>query len=227
VAPAAFDWSAQVPNAAAGLVVSEHECHTILAAAGLPVADGRLATSEGEAVEAAAAVGLPVVMKGISAQVTHRAAAGLLALNLRSEGEVREAWRTLQARASALPAALDGILVQHMMQGGTELLVSAFRDQDFGVVLSLGAGGTLTELLDDVVLVPAPLGREAAEAALRRLRIMRKAGAPSPALLDFICRFAAIAASVPWQRFVLEVNPVKWTATEARAVDGLLIIEAA
>jgi acyl-CoA synthetase (NDP forming) len=48
---------------------------------------------------------------------------------------------------------LDRILVQHMVQAGAELLVSAFRDPDFGVMLSLGAGGTLTELLDDIVLV--------------------------------------------------------------------------
>jgi len=225
-APEAFDWNAQVPDARAGLVVSEHACHAILAKGGLTVAEGRLTTTEQAAVDAARAVGLPVVMKGISAQVTHRAAAGLLALNLRSETEVREAWRTLAARAAALPAALDGILVQHMMQRGAELLVSAFRDHDFGVMVTLGAGGTQTELLDDVVLVPAPLGRAAAEMALRRLRIMRKAGDPSPALLDFVCRFAALAASVPWSRFVLEVNPVKWTATEARAVDALLIIEA-
>jgi acyl-CoA synthetase (NDP forming) len=226
-APAAFDWSARVPDATPGLVVSEHACHAILAQGGLPVAEGRLALTEQAAMEAAHAIGLPVVMKGISAQVTHRAAAGLLALNLRSEAEVHDAWRMLVARAAALPTKLDGILVQHMMmQGGTELLVSAFRDRDFGVVVSMGAGGMLTELLDDVVLAPAPLGRAAAEAALRRLRIMRQAGDPSPALLDFVCRFAALAASVPWSRFVLEVNPVKWTATEARAVDGLLIIDA-
>jgi acetate---CoA ligase (ADP-forming) len=92
-------------------------------------------------------------------------------------------------------------------------------------MLSVGAGGTLTELLDDVVLVPAPVTRAAATRALRRLRVMRKAGNPPDALLDFLCRFSELSASAPWQRFVLEVNPVKWTENVARAVDGLLIIE--
>jgi acyl-CoA synthetase (NDP forming) len=222
---AAFDWSDYVPSPQAGRVIPEHECHAILARAGLPVADGRLAVTEDAAVGAALAVGFPVVMKGISAQVTHRAAAGLLVLGLRSEAEVRAAWRTLQARAVALPAALDGILVQHMMQAGAELLISAFRDPDFGVMLSLGAGGTLTELLDDVVLVPAPLSSADVARALRRLRVMRKAGDRLDALLDFASRFSALAAAAPWRRFVLEVNPVKWTGDEARAIDGLLIIE--
>jgi hypothetical protein len=111
------------------------------------------------------------------------------------------------------------------MQGGAELLVSAFRDRDFGVMLSLGAGGTLTELLDDVVLVPAPLNEMAAIRALRRLRVMRKVTPKLDAVVDFVCRFSALAASAPWRRFVLEVNPIKWTDDEARAVDGLLIIE--
>jgi acyl-CoA synthetase (NDP forming) len=220
-----LNWSAHVANPRAGTVISEHECHAILTRAGLPVADGRLVVSEDEAVNAAHGVGFPVVMKAISAQVTHRAAAGLLALGQRSEAEVRSAWRSLQARAAAVPAALDGILVQHMVQAGAELLVSAFRDPDFGVMLSLGAGGTLTELLDDIVLVPAPASPATVAHALRRLRVMRKATDRLDHLLDFASRFSALAAGAPWQRFVLEVNPVKWTAEEARAIDGLLIIE--
>jgi hypothetical protein len=115
-----------------------------------------------------------------------------------------------------------------MVTEGTELLVSAFRDPDFGVMLSLGAGGTMTELIDDVILVPAPLSEAAATAALNRLRIVRKAGGlptgPS-ALADFVARFAAVAAAVPWRRFVLEVNPIKWSPIHVTAVDGLLIIE--
>jgi len=138
---------------------------------------------------------------------------------------VRGAWHNLQARAAALPAALDGILVQHMVQAGAELLVSAFRDPDFGVMLSLGAGGTLTELLDDIVLVPAPASPATVAHALRRLRVMRKASDRLDHLLDFASRFSALAAAAPWQRLVLEMNPVRWTAEQTRAIDGLLIIE--
>jgi hypothetical protein len=44
-------------------------------------------------------------------------------------------------------------------------------------------------------------------------------------LVRFIVRFAAIAAAVPWQRFTLELNPVKWEGDAVIAVDGLLLIE--
>jgi acyl-CoA synthetase (NDP forming) len=225
---AEFDWSAQAPDPQPGAVISEHRCHAILALAGLPVAAGRLATSEDMAVAAAGEVGFPVAMKGISEKVTHRAAAGLLALSLKSGTEVREGWRTLQSRSDTLTISLEGVYVQHMVDGGVELLVSAFRDPDFGVMLSLGAGGAMTELIDDAIVVPAPLSEAAATEALNRLRIVRWQGglaAEPSALTDFVVRFAGIAAAAHWRRFVLEINPIKWTPARVTAVDGLLIIQ--
>ena len=224
----AFDWAAQIPNPAAGLVISEHECHAILARGGLPVAPGRLARSEEEAVAAARSLGGHVVMKGISPRVTHRAAAGLLALGIASADEVRLTWRALEAQAAKSSVALDGIYVQRQVDGGIELLVSALRDQDFGVFVSLGAGGGLTELIDDVVVVPAPLDAQQALRALERVRILRKA-VRSPAslrpVIDFVTAFSRLAAAAPWRRFVLEVNPIKWRGNTVTAVDGLLVIE--
>jgi acetate---CoA ligase (ADP-forming) len=225
VPPAAFDWAAQVPNPHPGMVIMEHECHAILTRAGLPVAKGTLATTEEAAAGAIRQLGGPVVMKAVSERITHRAAAGLLALGLQSEAAVRKGWRTLQARAAELSVVLDGILVQRMMSMGAELLVSGFRDPDFGIMIMLGAGGTLTELISDVVVIPAPFGPVTAERVLQRLQVMRNVTKHSDVLIDFVCRFSALAASVPWQRFVFEVNPVKWTAKEVQAVDGLLIIE--
>lgn len=223
-----FDWAAQVPHAVPGTVISEHECHAILARAGLPVARGTLAQSEDEAATAAHEIGGRVVMKGISAAVTHRATAGLLALGLASAEEVRASWRTLQARAATQGQQLDGIYVQQQIEGGIELLVSALRDPDFGVFVSLGAGGGLTELIDDVVVVPAPLDAGQALRALAGLRILRKA-ARTPSVLqpvvNFVTAFSRLAAAAPWRRFVLEVNPIKWTGDTVTAVDGLLVIE--
>jgi acyl-CoA synthetase (NDP forming) len=224
----AFDWAAQVPNAAPKTVISEHECHAILARAGLAVARGKLALSEDEAVATAREFGGRVVMKAISATVTHRAAAGLLALGVASADAVRETWRMLQARAAVQGVGLDGIYVQQHIEGGIELLVSALRDPDFGVFVSLGAGGGLTELIDDVVVVPAPLDAHQAARALRRLRILRRASRSPLALqpvVDFVTAFSRLAAAAPWRRFVLEVNPIIWSANSVTAVDGLLLIE--
>ena len=227
---AAFDWNAHVPLPTAGLVITEDACHRILAAAGLAVARARLATSEDDASRAASEVGLPVAMKGIAAAITHRAAAGLLALDVRTDAEVRDAHRCLSARARELGVPLDGVYVQNMAGGRLELLVSAFRDPVFGVMVACGAGGNLAEIIDDVTLERAPFDEARAGAVLARLRIAQRAdrvdpqASPQP-VAAFLAAFSQLAASAPWRRFVLEVNPIKWQADQVTAVDGLLIIE--
>jgi hypothetical protein len=45
-------------------------------------------------------------------------------------------------------------------------------------------------------------------------------------LAGFIAHFSRLAAAIPWPAFELEVNPVKWRASDAIAVDGLLLITA-
>jgi acyl-CoA synthetase (NDP forming) len=225
---AEFDWAAALAPVGPNEVITEDRCHSLLARAGLPVASGRLAKTETEAVEIAHAVGMPVVMKAISRQVTHRAAAGLVTLSLASEDDVRRAWTSVEGRARAKSVALDGIYVQKMEPEGVELLLSAFRDPDFGVMISMGAGGVMTELIDDVILSPAPLTVAAAERALDRLRIVRRTGGDAAAkkaeLARCVAHFSALAASAPWRRFVLELNPVRWSPDKVAIVDGLLII---
>ena len=225
-----FDWSAHVRNPTEGMIVAEPDCHRMLAAAGLDVAAGRLTDAEDAAAEAANTVGFPVAMKGISPAVTHRAAAGLLALGIRSADEARATYRSLTGRAAAARIVLDGIYVQHMIREGFEVLVSAFRDPLFGVMVSCGAGGNFTELIDDVTLERAPVGEDRALAMIERLRLahsVRRMNAPPDArlLARYISRFSQIAAAAPWRQFVLELNPVKWGHDHVTAVDGLLIIE--
>jgi acyl-CoA synthetase (NDP forming) len=151
IALPAFDWPAFVAADGKPTVITEDRCHRILAAAGLPVAAGELATDEAGALKIAGSIGFPVVLKGIGSKITHRAKAGLLAVDLRSGDEVRDAYRRLSGRTEELSAPLDGIYVQKMQKGGAELLVTAFRDPLFGTMVSCGSGGVLTELIDDVV----------------------------------------------------------------------------
>ena len=125
---------------------------------------------------------------------------------------------------------MEGIYVQQMRHGETELLISTFRDPVFGTVVSCGSGGGLTELIDDVVTERAPVGDELAAHMIERLRIRRHAAdsagpLATDAAADFIARFSELAATAPWRRFVFEVNPVKWTRESVVAVDGLLIVE--
>ena len=209
----------------------EHVVARILEAAGLPVARGRLATTADDAVHAAEEVGFPVAIKAISPAITHRAAAGLVALNVDSPEAVRRTERDFRARAAGRGVELDGVWVQHMFPGDRELLVTAFRDREFGVMVGCGIGGGLTEVVDDVAFARAPIDAEGAADLLGCLRTVRRL----PEFLSsdqrgeaarFIARFSALAATAPWPGFTLEVNPLKLGQSGAAAVDGLLIVEA-
>jgi hypothetical protein len=105
-----------------------------------------------------------------------------------------------------------------------------FRDDLFGTMISVGSGGGMTELLDDVVTARAPINEADAAAVIQRLRLHRHARDehgpldPAPAAA-FVARLSALGAGAPWPRFTLEVNPIKWRRDGVVAVDGLLIVD--
>jgi acetyltransferase len=223
-----FAWS-DIIGVAAG-VVSENIAARILELAGLPIARGRLARTTEEAIGAADEVGYPVALKAISSEITHRAAAGLVRLNVEDADQVARTDRALRDRVAERGVALDGIWVQHMVSGALELLVTAFRDPQFGVMMGCGMGGGITEIIDDVVFARAPIGADGAFDLLGRLRTIERL----PALLpdsdrrrasDFLARFSALVATAPWDSFTFEVNPVKIGSDELGAVDALLVID--
>jgi hypothetical protein len=147
-----------------------------------------------------------------------------------SHEEVRQAYRRLAARAAKAGITLDGIYMQTMVKGGIEIIVSAFRDPIFGVMISCGAGGNMTEIIEDVALARAPLDHAGATALLRQLRIVRNsqkldATARVEDLATFVEQFSEVASVAPWQDFVIEINPVKWRSDSVTAVDGLILID--
>jgi len=223
-----FAWREHV--AADSGVLSEHIAAGLLEAAGLPVARGRLAKSAADAIGAATAVGFPVALKGISAAITHRAAAGLVALNVDTPESVSRTYALFCERAAARGVELDGVWVQHMFGGDIELLVTALRDPEFGVLVGCGMGGAMTEIIDDVAFARAPIDADGAHDLLGSLRTLRRlpqvlSPAQRSLAADFVARFSAFVASAPWPRFTFEVNPLKLGSDSAAAVDGLLVIE--
>ena len=71
------------------------------AAYGIAVPQGGTVTSADAAVELAERIGYPVVMKGSAPAIQHKTDAGLVLLRIGDDTEVREAYRTLEARAAA------------------------------------------------------------------------------------------------------------------------------
>jgi len=222
-------WEKWASADARSRVISEHDVAAMLREAQLPVAAGELVRAPEDLAHVSAQVPFPWAIKGISAAITHRADAGLLALNIDSVEAAQDVYARYRATADRLGIELEGCYVQQMIKGGSELLFSAFSDATFGVMITCAAGGGLTELIDDAVVVAAPLSVDAAACAIGKLRLMRKRSTTlSDAALAHAARYLAdfslAASTIPWREFTLELNPVLCSDDGAVAVDGLLII---
>ena len=135
--------------------LSEYDSKKLLSAYNIPVTQEILADDKDAALEAAKKLGFPVALKACSPTLTHKTEKQLIALKLRDEAEVAEAYDAVRERAAG--ETLDGILVQEMVSGSRELVVGLTRDEQFGPCAMLGLGGIFVEVLKQVTFRIAPL----------------------------------------------------------------------
>lgn len=145
-------------------ILTEHPSKTLLANAGLHVP--KSATCKiADAVTCARDIGFPVALKATG--IAHKTEAGGVALNLMTPEQVRTA-------ADAMSHITAEVLVEEMITGAVcELIIGITRDPQFGLALIIGAGGILTELLNDTVTLLLPASPADIEAALRSLKVSR------------------------------------------------------
>lgn len=200
--------------------LDEHAGKRELAAAGLTVPEGVLTCAAG-APEAAAELDFPVVVKAVSTDLAHKSEVGGVRVGLTSREQVRNV-------VDEMTALTDTFLVERMIPGAVaELLVGVYRDPQFGLALTIGAGGVLVELVRDSVTLLLPATRDQIEESLRGLRVwpllagFRGAGADVPALLDAITAIVEYAHGE--DRLVeLDVNPLLALQNSTVAVDVLV-----
>lgn len=153
-------------------VIPEYRAKELLAPLGIPFPKGGFATSAEEAKVVAARVGYPVAIKAQAAALSHKSDAGGVILNIADAAALDAAWARLYANVAAYDAgiALDGALIEGMGRRGTELIVGARNDPEWGPVILVGFGGVTAELLHDVRLLPVDLTPQAIAAELRQLK---------------------------------------------------------
>lgn len=203
----------------APVTLSEAEAKARLAALGLGMPRSERASSPAAAVQAAARIGFPVVLKGEG--FAHKTEAGAVKLNLIGRDAVE---------AAAQGMAAPSYLVEAMVTGGVaELLIGVVKDPAHGFVLTLGAGGVLTELLADTRSMLIPATNAEIDAALSGLKVARLLdgyrGAPAadrPAVLAAIAAIQTYVMDNAARVDEVEVNPLICTATSAVAADVLI-----
>jgi len=197
----------------------------LLATYGIPVVETRTADSLDEALAAAGVVGYPVALKTLGA--LHKTDVGGVALNLADEAALGAAY---MAMAQSLGPE---VTVQPMVTDGVEISVGFVRDDAFGPLVVVAAGGALVELLADRVVACPPVAHAGARRLLDGLRIAPLLsgwrGQPAvdlDALADVIVRFSEMATELGGVFDAVEANPVIASSHGAVAVDALVIARA-
>lgn len=201
--------------------IEEAEAKKLLSHAGVDIPNGVIVVTPDEAEAASRELMGPFVLK--TTGVTHKTESGGVALGLNTGSSIR---------AAAEGMGTGPYLVEEMVTGGVaELLVGVQRDPAHGMVLTLAAGGVLTELMQDTVSLLLPVTARDIGAALRQLRVFpllngyrsqdaANINAIEQAVLavqSFVCRHEGLIEE-------LEINPLICTQNRAIAVDALIVM---
>ena len=217
-----------------GLALTERESKAFLADHGIAVTRQTLAQDPPSAVQASADMGYPVVLKIESPDLPHKTEVEGVRVGLVDAPAVAAAFEAIMAaaRRHAPTARLEGVLVQEMIAGGTELIAGLSRQDPFGMCILAGAGGVHVELVRDAALDLCPIDEAGAHALLGRTRARRLLqgfrGQPvgdTDAFAALLVRLSQIGAAYQGLLEAVDLNPVAVLPAGhgARVLDALVI----
>jgi len=199
----------------------------LLACYGIRLTELTPVASADEAVKAAAAAGGPVVLKADVPGLLHKTDAGAVQLDLRTEIEIRRAWRLL---TSKFGPRLRQVLLQPMITGGTEVIIGVAQEPVFGPLIIFGLGGVATDVLADHTARLTPLTDTDADELIHSIRsaplLLGHRGSPPAdlaALRDTLLRISRLADDLP-EVAELDLNPVIARPDGVAAVDARIRI---
>lgn len=200
--------------------------------AGIPMAPVMLARDADAAVAAWRRFGGPVALKIESPDIAHKTEVQGVMLRLDDEAAIRQAYADLNANAARHKpqARIDGVLVQPMAPGHVELVVGVQRDPVFGMVVMVGIGGVLVEVLKDVAFRRAPFGVQEGLSMLAQLRmgalldgVRGQPAVDRHAVARLLARLSAWAAATN-RLAELDLNPVRVGPEGPLAVDCVMVL---
>jgi acyl-CoA synthetase (NDP forming) len=211
---------------------SELESAEILRPFGMPIVTSTVVASSDAAVAAAAACGYPVVLKALAPGVVHKHAQGFVDVGAATEEALRRAYGAMERRVADAGFARERVpfIVQTMIAGQLELIAGVSWEGTLAHFLVFGFGGVHAELLDEVLLLPIPIGRTALRARITASRAGRflAATATEPAailerLLDALDALQTVVAEHGEAIASIDVNPLVVSGPNLVAVDALVV----
>src|SRR6266699_1677701 len=169
---------------------------------GIPVPKEGVAKSAAEAAKIATDMGFPVDMHSVSPDILHKS-----------------------------DAKIEGIQVQQMLAGGTEVIVGSITDGSFGKLVAFGLGGVLVEVLKDITFRLAPATKQDALSMLDGIQahdMLKGVRGGDPvdreALAEIIVKVSQLVSDFP-EIVELDLNPVFATKNDAIAADVRIVVD--
>lgn len=194
----------------------------LLADYGIPVTRSRAVHDVNGALLAAEEIGYPVALKTLAAE--HKSEVGGVILHLAGPDALAGAYQRMAGRLG------PDVSIDAMAAPGVEISVGVVRDDNFGPLIVVAAGGTLVELLADRVVACPPITAESAATLLGSLRtaplLTGWRGSPPvdmTALAAVVVGFSQLALELGAHLDAVEANPVIASSSGAVAVDALVI----
>lgn len=200
----------------------------LLEAYGIPTPPGGMARNPSDAERIVETFENSAAMKMVSPEVTHKSDIGGVKLDV-SSGDIREAYERIVTNVQnyQTSATIVGVYVQEMvdLSAGTETIVGAVRDPQFGPMILFGLGGIFVETLEDTTTRIAPVTESEAREMVHGIEaapVLRGARGRTPAdidaIVDVIERISQLMLDRP-QILELDVNPLVAGPEQARAID--------
>lgn len=217
-----------------GRDLTEPEARAVLADYGIAFPPSVLAASPEEAVSAFQSFGGgPAVLKIVSPDILHKSDIGGVEVNKKTPDEVRKSFDSILSKAkNAFPAAnIEGVLVTPMAREGTEIIIGATRDPQFGPVVMIGMGGIFVEVLKDVSFRVAPFTRDEARSMIDDLKlkpILHGVRGVEKADIDGIIDYAVKIGQVMLDNpgiLEIDLNPVRVYTNEITPLDARIILK--
>ena len=199
------------------VTLSEAEAKAALAHTGLTVPAARVVSLDD--IDNQGDFPFPAVLKAQG--LAHKSDAGGVALNLTSLDAVKSA---------AQHMGRDSFLMEQMITGAVcEILIGVVADPAHGFVLTLAAGGVMTEILKDSTTLVLPVTSQDVEQAFQRLKIApilngyrSQPAVDMSALVDAVMSVQSYVQQNMNDVLEVEINPIIATPTTAIAVDALI-----
>ncbi|MDP2907247.1 MAG: acetate--CoA ligase family protein [Nanoarchaeota archaeon] len=215
----------------------EHEVYEVLSLIGMDVKRYDLVDEKTNFKKVLKNYGPKVVMKISSPDIAHKTDVGGVVFLDNNHKKVKKEYENMikNVKEKKPDAKITGALLTEYVPIDHEVLVSMLYDEQFGHFLTVGLGGTLTEVYKDIAIRLAPANKNDIKEMLQELKsypilagYRGKKGANIEALVEQIHKLNMLEEKFsPYSNSKyliteLEINPIAASGEQAISIDGIL-----